>query len=58
MKKNQEPVIFGNTLIVLGIVLGTERLIGYSFIGVGLLLSVISALMSRRKLGKSSTEVR
>ena len=39
----------GPTLVVLGIIFGDDRLIGYSFIGVGVLLSIISAIRSRSK---------
>ncbi len=46
----QEFKTLGSTLVVLGIVFGgADRLIGYSFIGVGVLLSIISAVKSRRK---------
>ena len=47
--KNQELITFGSTLVVLGIIFGEDRLIFYSFIGAGILLSVISAIKSRRK---------
>jgi hypothetical protein len=56
--KSQEPIALGGTLVVLGIIFGEDRLIGYSFIGVGVLLSVISMIMSRRKWERSSMEVR
>jgi drug/metabolite transporter (DMT)-like permease len=39
----------GPTLVVLGIIFGDDPLIGYSFIGVGFLLSIISAIRSRSK---------
>ena len=39
----------GSTLVVLGIIFGDDPLIGYSFIGVGVLLSIISAIRSRSK---------
>jgi len=39
----------GPSLVVLGIIFGDDRLIGYSFIGVGVLLSIISAIKSRSK---------
>jgi hypothetical protein len=58
MMKNEGLITFGGILVVLGIVFGEDRLIGYSFIGVGVLLSVASAIMSRRKEKKSSMEVR
>jgi predicted Kef-type K+ transport protein len=46
---SQELITLGGTLVILGIIFGENRLIGYSFIGVGVLLSVISMIMSRRK---------
>ncbi len=46
---NQELMTLGSSLVVLGIVFGTDRLIGYSFIGAGVLLSIISVIKSRRK---------
>ena len=56
----QGLVALGTTFVVLGIVLGTQadRLISYSFIGAGVLLSIISAFKSRRKEQRSSVEVR
>ena len=41
-----------NTLVVLGIVFGstTDRLIGYSFIGIGVLLSIISWSKSKKEI--------
>jgi hypothetical protein len=48
----------GSSLVVLGIVFGTDRLIGYSFIGAGVLLSIIGAIKSRKKEHRSSMEVR
>ena len=39
----------GNTLVVLGIIFGGDRLVGYSFIGVGVSLSIISAVKGLRK---------
>ena len=39
----------GITLVVLGIIVGDDRLVGYSFIGVGVLLSIISAVRRLRK---------
>ncbi len=48
--RSQEIIILGSTLVVLGIIFGaSDRLIGYSFIGVGVLLSVVSAIKSRGK---------
>lgn len=34
----------GITFVVLGIIFGDDRLVGYSFIGIGVLLSIISAV--------------
>jgi len=42
-------LILGMSLVVLGIIFGDERLIGYSFIGVGVLLSVIDAIRNRKQ---------
>jgi hypothetical protein len=39
----------GITFVVLGIVFGDDRLVGYSFIGVGVLLSIISAVRGLSK---------
>jgi hypothetical protein len=45
----------GSMLVVLGIVFGNgDRLIGYSFIGAGVLLSIVSAFKLRRKPGTQS----
>jgi len=57
MMQNQELMTLGGSLVVLGIVFGTDRLIGYSFIGTGVLLSIISAINSKRKK-QGSAEVR
>lgn len=54
MMKNQKIMTLGSSLVVLGIVFGTDRLIGYSFIGAGVLLSIISAIKSRRKKHESA----
>jgi len=42
-------LILGMSLVVLGIIFGDERIIGYSFIGVGVLLSVIDAIRNRKQ---------
>jgi len=42
-------LILGMSFMVLGIIFGDERLIGYSFIGVGVLLSVIDAIRNRKQ---------
>jgi vacuolar-type H+-ATPase subunit I/STV1 len=56
---SQGFVALGSTFVVLGIVLSTttDRLIGYSFIGAGVVLSIISAIKSRRKEQRSSVEM-
>jgi hypothetical protein len=41
--------ILGMSLVVLGIIFGDDRVIGYSFIGVGVLLSVIDAIRNRKQ---------
>ena len=57
---SQGLVALGSTFVVLGIVLSTttDRLIGYSFIGAGVLLSVVGAIKSRKKEQRTSMEVR
>ena len=40
--------ILGMSCVVLGIIFGDDRVIGYSLIGVGVLLSVIEAIRNRR----------
>jgi hypothetical protein len=53
--RSQELMTLGSTLVVLGIVFGaTDRLIGYSFMGAGVLLSIVSAFKLRRKPGTHS----
>ena len=42
-------LIFGMSCVVLGIIFGDDRVIGYSFIGVGVLLSVIDAIRNRKQ---------
>ena len=39
----------GIAFVVLGIIFGDDRLVGYSFIGVGVLLSIIGAVRGLRK---------
>jgi len=51
-RQYQQPsnlAILGMSLVVLGIIFGDSRLIGYSFIGVGVLLSVIDAIRNRKQ---------
>ncbi len=53
--RSQELMTLGSTLVVLGIVFGNgDRLIGYLFIGAGVLLSIVSAFKLRRKPGMQS----
>jgi hypothetical protein len=39
----------GGTLLILGIIFGDDRLVGYSFIGLSVLLSIISTVRGSRK---------
>ena len=48
-KKPSNLAILGMSLVVLGIIFGDSRIIGYSFIGVGVLLSVIDATRNRKQ---------
>lgn len=52
MMKSQKLTTLGSGLIVLGIVFGTDRLIGYSFIGAGVLLEIISVIKAKKKAKK------
>jgi LPXTG-motif cell wall-anchored protein len=47
--KRTEFITLGSTLVILGIIFGEDQLISYSFIGVGVLLSIISVIKSKRK---------
>jgi cytochrome bd-type quinol oxidase subunit 2 len=47
--KPSNIAILGMSLVVLGIIFGDNRLIGYPFIGVGVLLSIVDAIRNRRK---------
>ena len=42
----------GNMLVVIGIVFGTERIIGYPLIGAGVLLSIINVIKSKKEIKK------
>lgn len=55
---SHELMILGSSSSTLGIVFGTNRLISYSFIGAGVLLSIIGAIKSRKKGQRSSLEAR
>jgi len=46
--KSSEFATLGSTLVILGIVFGEDKLIGYSLIGAGVLLSIVSAFKLRR----------
>ena len=48
--RSKELATLGSTLVILRIVFGAEdRLIGYSFIGVGALLAIVSSFKPRRQ---------
>jgi hypothetical protein len=47
--RTREFTTLGSTLVILGIIFGEDRLIGYSFIGAGVLLSIVSINKSKRK---------
>lgn len=42
-------LVLGMSCVVLGIIFGEERVVGYSFIGVGVLLSVVDAIRNRKQ---------
>jgi len=46
--RNSQLLTLGSALVVLGIVLGEDRLVGYSFIGAGVILSIASVLTNRK----------
>jgi hypothetical protein len=48
--RSKELIALAFTLVLLGIIFADDWLISYSLIGAGLLLSIISAIKSRRKL--------
>jgi hypothetical protein len=48
--RSKELITLAFTLVILGIVFADDWLIGYSLIGTGVLLSIISAIKSRRKV--------
>ncbi len=53
--RSQEFMTLGSTLVVLGIIFGNaDRVIGYSFIGAGVLLSIVSAFKLRKKTSLQS----
>jgi hypothetical protein len=48
--QNHHLFTLASTLVVLGIIFGSDRLIGYSFIGAGLLLAIISMIKSKKEI--------
>ena len=53
--KTQELTTLASTLTVLGIVFSSDRLIGCSFIGAGVLLSIISGIKAKKESSKKSS---
>jgi hypothetical protein len=49
LKKSSKLATSAMTLIVLGIIFGEDRLIGYSLIGVGILLSIIDLIKNLKR---------
>lgn len=49
LEKPDQLQTLGITLVVLGIVFGDDPLLGYSFIGVGVFLSIASLVLRRRR---------
>jgi hypothetical protein len=56
--RSQEFITLGSTLVVLGIIFGEDRLIGYSFISAGVLLSIVSVIKSRKKVRDAESSER
>jgi len=48
-KKPSNLAILGMSLVILGIIFGDSRIIGYSFIGVGVLIAVMDIIRNRRQ---------
>jgi hypothetical protein len=48
-KKPSNLAMLGMSLVVLGIIFGDSRIIGYSFIGIGVLLSVVDIVRNREQ---------
>ena len=42
----------GGSLVALGIIFSSDRLVGYLFIGAGVVVSIISEIKSKKKLKK------
>ena len=55
MMDARETATLGSTLVVLGIVFGSDWLIGYSLIGAGVSLAIVSAIKARKKKGQVNT---
>ncbi len=47
--KPSNLAILGMALVVLGIIFGDNRVVGYSFMGVGVFLSIVDAFRHRKK---------
>jgi len=47
--RDNAVLTLAGTLLVLGIIFGDDRLVGYSFIGSSVVLSIIAAVKSSRK---------
>jgi len=56
--RSQEFITLGSTLVVLGIIFGEDRLIGYSFISAGVLLSIVNMIKSRKKVRDAKSSER
>jgi hypothetical protein len=54
----QELITLGTALVVLGIIFGEDRLIGCLFISVGVSLSMVSVIKSRKRLTNSKSSER
>ena len=47
--KENTLVTLGTVFVVLGIVFGDDRLLGYSFIAIGIMLSIVSVVGRRNR---------
>ena len=47
--KSENLLSFSGSLVVLGIIFGSDRLIGYSLIGAGVLVSILYWIRSRKR---------
>jgi hypothetical protein len=48
-KRPSNLALLGMSFVVLGIIFGDSRVVGYSFIGVGVLLSVVDIVRARKQ---------